>query len=166
MTKKAVVDAGPIIHLDELNCIGLLDDFGEIVMPHTVWHEIEIHRSESLRKFSFVKMPLKLHTGIQLRTMCQMFSLHAGEIEAVTYMELYPDAIFLTDDCAARLVAARMGFKVHGTIGILLRAVRLGRISPQEVVSLLTQIPLKSSLHIKLSLLKEICDKIRQEFNL
>jgi predicted nucleic acid-binding protein len=46
-------------------------------------------------------------------TLCKIFSLDAGEIEALALMEQRPQAMFLTDDAAARLVAIQMGFNVH-----------------------------------------------------
>jgi len=36
---RAICDAGPLIHLDELNCIDLLSDFREIILPNTVKKE-------------------------------------------------------------------------------------------------------------------------------
>jgi len=36
-------------------------------------------------------------------------------------MQKYPHAIFFTDDAAARLAGEKLGYKVHGTIGVLLR---------------------------------------------
>ena len=80
---KVICDAGPVIHLDEVNCLNLLD---------------------------------------------------AGETEALALMERNPQAIFLTDDAAARLVAEQMRYNVHGTIGILLRSIRRGQRNPKEIL--------------------------------
>jgi len=77
-----------------------------------------------------------------------------------------PQTMFLTDDASARLVAEQMGFKVHGTIGILVRSIRRGQRKPEEVVRILRDIPLKSTLYIKPSLLEEIMLKIKEEYNL
>lgn len=41
---KVVCDAGPIIHLDEIDCIDLLNDFKEIIIPNTVCTEINRYR--------------------------------------------------------------------------------------------------------------------------
>jgi predicted nucleic acid-binding protein len=47
-----------------------------------------------------------------------LFSLHAGEIQALKIaQELKPD-LFLTDEPAARLAAGSMKVAVHGTLGI------------------------------------------------
>ena len=74
--------------------------------------------------------------------------------------------MFLTDDAAARLVAVQMRFNVHGTIGILVRSIRQGRKSPKEVLDILKDIPLKTTLYIRHSLLQEIQLKIKSEFKL
>ena len=38
--QKVVLDAGPIIHLDEITCLHLLSDFKELLVPEAVWKEI------------------------------------------------------------------------------------------------------------------------------
>jgi hypothetical protein len=39
-----VLDAGPIIHLDELGCLDLLEGLGELSTPQVVWEEAQVHR--------------------------------------------------------------------------------------------------------------------------
>ncbi len=46
-------------------------------------------------------------------------------------MKQYPEVIFLTDDSAARLVGKQLGYKVHGTLGVLIRTIRRELMSPQ-----------------------------------
>ncbi|MCD6266011.1 MAG: hypothetical protein J7K02_08625 [Deltaproteobacteria bacterium] len=98
--------------------------------------------------------------------MCRIFSLDAGEIEALAIIEKNPDALFLTDDACARLVADRMGFKVHGTIGIVVRTIRRELMQPEQVLRILAEIPSKTSLHIRPSLLEKIAEKIKKEFEI
>lgn len=165
---RVICDAGPVIHLDELNCLELLCDFQEIILADTVWKEVKHHRPEALKKpdIHFMRASQGSPEGASLRTMCRVFSLDAGETEALAIIEKNPDGLFLTDDACARLVADRMGFKVHGTIGIIIRTIRRGLMQPEEVLQLLAQIPAKSSLHIKRSLLEKIIEKIKKEFHL
>jgi predicted nucleic acid-binding protein len=163
---KVICDAGPIIHLDEINCLNLLNDFEEIILPFSVEREIELHRPTALpgSRLPVKRQTQSLDLGKKLYALCQIFSLDAGETEALILMESYPTAIFLTDDAAARLVAEQMKFKVHGTIGILLRSIRRGQKKPAEVLQILADIPKISSLHIRPSLLNEILQKVKQEF--
>ncbi|MBU1205790.1 MAG: hypothetical protein KKH04_02495 [Proteobacteria bacterium] len=81
-------------------------------------------------------------------------------------MEQNPQAIFLTDDASARMVAEQLGFKVHGTIGILVRSIRRGQRKAEEVLRILKEVPSQTTLHIRLSLLDEIILKVKREFNI
>ncbi len=53
-----------------------------------------------------------------------------------------------------------MRIDVHGTLGILLRAIRLHQKTPLEVVKILKSIPDRSSLYIKASLLQKIIEQV------
>ena len=165
---KVVFDAGPIIHLDELNCLDVLCEFQKILLAETVWNEINQYRPLALQGsgLSLMRCHQKYPTDEQLCTMCRTFSLDAGEIGALAIMEENPMAVFFTDDAAARLVAEQMRFKVHGTIGILVRSIRRGQLKPEQVLNILSEIPLKSTLHIKSSLLEKIMRKIENQFHL
>jgi predicted nucleic acid-binding protein len=77
-------------------------------------------------------------------------------------MEDTPEAIFLTDDAAARLAAMTLGYRVHGSIGILLRAIRRQQRTQAEILALLHELPARSTLHLRPSLLQDI---IRQLTN-
>jgi len=72
-------------------------------------------------------------------------------------------SIFLTDDAAARLAASSLGYRVHGTIGILIRSIRRRQRKKEEVLSILKNLPIRSSLFIKPSLLQEIVDKVEKQ---
>lgn len=167
-SSKVICDAGPIIHLDEINCLNLLNSFEEIILPLSVEREIAVYRPSALAGSSLnVRTQSEsLDIGEKLLVLCQIFSLDAGETEALILMESNPNAIFLTDDAAARLVAEQMRFKVHGTIGIIIRSIRRGQKKPEEVLQILEDLPKKSSLYIKHSLLNEILQKVKQEFQL
>jgi len=167
-TNIVICDTGPVLHLAELDCLNLLKDFQQVILPPTVVKEITKHRPDILncQDVSFTLLTFASPLDITLLTLCRVFALHTGELEALALMQKYPHAIFLTDDSAARLVAQKMGYIVHGTIGILIRAIRRKFLKPQNVVEKLRMIPTASSLHIKPSLLEEIISKLNKEFNL
>jgi hypothetical protein len=48
--QKVILDAGPIIHLEELNCLSLLSDFKELLVPEAVWKEVVNHKPSALSK--------------------------------------------------------------------------------------------------------------------
>lgn len=141
---KVVCDAGPIIHLDEIDSLYLLEDFREILISPAVRNEVQKKRPALFAEsgLPFVEPPIALPGDKTLATMCRVFSLDAGEVEALALMEREPETLFLTDDSAARLVAERMGYRVHGTIGILVRSIRQKQLEAKEVLELLESISL------------------------
>jgi predicted nucleic acid-binding protein len=162
-----VSDAGPIIHLDELGCLDLLADFKDILLPVSVVEEIKKHRPFALAvNLPFRVLPAQNPADISLAAMCKTFALDLGETESLVIMQSYPKAIFLTDDASARMVAERMGFRVHGTIGVIVRTIRRGQKSPEEVLSIISSIPSRSTLFIKSELLKEITLRIKKEIDI
>ena len=140
---QVICDAGPLIHLDEVECLSLLDDFAEVFVPEQVWQEVSHHRPEALTKASIaltqVKVVIPARSSFQ--ALVKSLSLDLGEQAALTLMQIYPDAILLTDDAAARLAAITLGHQVHGTIGILIRAIRRQQMSKEEILSILQGLP-------------------------
>ena len=45
-----VADAGPLIHLDELDALDVLSDYAQVHVPPAVWREVEHHRPGALRQ--------------------------------------------------------------------------------------------------------------------
>ena len=97
----------------------------------------------------------------KLGELAQAFSLAAGEVESLLVMAGMPHAILLTDDAAARLVAQQLGYKVHGTIGVVVRALRREQRSKRQVLNLLNAIPRRTTLHISRSLRGSVIDEVR-----
>jgi predicted nucleic acid-binding protein len=164
--RKVVLDAGPIIHLDEIGCLNLLSDFDEPLVPESVWKEIEHHRPSAFQKteVSFIKTNIGI--GKTEQVLSNAFNLDAGEKEALSLCIQHAGSILLTDDTAARLAAKTLNIRSYGTIGILLRAIRRKQLKPIEVIRYLEQIPLTSTLFIKKSFLNEIIDVVKKEHSL
>ncbi len=157
-----VCDAGPLIHLDELGCLDLLSDFAAALVPEAVWLEVGRHRPSALRRR---KVQLQRRAALpepvpELKQLAEAFLLASGEVEALRLVQQLPDAMLLTDDAAARLVAERLGQEVHGTIGIIVRAVRRGQRTKRQVLNLLRAIRTRSSLFIDERLLASIIEEV------
>ena len=167
MTSKSplsvICDAGPLIHLDELNSTSLLNDFHQVIVPDRVWREVQLHRPGIWEKqdVNYRKIVVIISSDSTFQALVRMFSLDLGEQAALSLMQQYPQAIFLTDDAAARLAANTLGLRVHGTIGILLRAIRRQQLTRSEVLEILRNLTSQSTLHIKPSLLQEIMDRLK-----
>ncbi len=159
---KIIVDAGPLIHLDELDSLDLLADFPLILVPELVWNEVRRHRPSA---FSGGQCRLERQDAgsladPELEALFKAFALDAGEKGALVCLRSHPGAILLTDDAAARLAAKALGFRVHGSIGILLRAIRRGQRTRSEILALLRELPTRSTLHLRPGLLRDIIAQV------
>ena len=57
-----------------------------------------------------------------------------------------------------------MGFEVHGTIGLILRAIRRKQLSAEEVVDILASVQQKSTLYIRPALLNRIVEDVKNVY--
>lgn len=96
--------------------------------------------------------------------MTAIYTLHHGEREALTLCLDHAVDVLLTDDTAARLAAKTLNITTHGTLGLLIRAVRRHLRTPSEVLALLAAIPQQTTLHIRPSLLNEIVTRVKAEW--
>ncbi|MBF0203870.1 MAG: hypothetical protein HQK67_06035 [Desulfamplus sp.] len=71
----------------------------------------------------------------------------------------------MTDDTAARLAAKTLNIKAHGTLGLLIRAIRQDLRTLSEVLALLYAIPQQTTLHIRPSLLNDVISQVKTEFS-
>ena len=157
-----VLDAGLLIHLDEISCLHLLEGFHSLLIPSVVWGEAVRHRPQLRLK----KIPRATiadpHGPPPLSLAAASFSseLHAGEIAAITLLHEAGGGLLLSDDDAARQTAEALGFHVAGTLGLLLRGIRRGQISSAQVRQLVNELPQHSTLHVSQALLKRFADSI------
>lgn len=131
--RRAIVsDSSPLIHLSRIGRLGLLRElFREILVPHAVYREVVIEGrgrpgSGEVEEASWISV-MKIRNE-QLKRVLQLV-LDEGEAEAIVLALETSANLVLLDDREARLQAKRLGLKVAGTIGILLRAKKLGLIS-------------------------------------
>jgi len=157
-----VCDAGPLIHLDELDALDLLVDFAEVLVPDAVWREVAQHRPGALTYpgVTLRRITPRMAVSPELESLAQVFSLHTGEWEALRVAMEHRPGLLLTDDTAARLAAGNLRIGTHGTIGILVRAIRRRRRSKEEIVAVLKSIPSRSTLHLKRSLLETVISEV------
>ena len=91
-----VADAGPIIHLDELNALWILSAFPRILIPPTVWEEVEFHRASALTRpgVSFSVIPVTMIPTDIFSILVRAFSLDRGEEEGPLAYAAIPGCTF------------------------------------------------------------------------
>jgi predicted nucleic acid-binding protein len=158
-----VSDAGPLIHLDELDCIDLLADFAPVLVPEAVWREVHLHRPSALAhsEVDFVRVsPPSSPKAAALEALARLLVLHTGELEALQVALEHERSLLLTDDTAARLAAGNLSIPVHGTIGVVVRSIRCHQRTAEQVLAVLRSLPQQSTLHLKRSLLDAVIQEV------
>lgn len=128
-----VSDTSPISSLSAIGRLHLLkSQFGEVFLPPAVCNELSLDpRLEARREVldavraGWLKMlPLKNREVFRLLSS----DLHEGEAEALSLaVELKAERV-LIDERDARAIATRLGLRVTGVMGVLLRAKRSGEV--------------------------------------
>jgi predicted nucleic acid-binding protein len=164
-TALVVADAGPLIHLDELVALDVLSDFAEIFVPNAVWLEVQHHRPQALQQagIKLVRQSPSAQSA-KINALTAIYTLHNGEREALALCLDQSINVLLTDDTAARLAAKSLNITTHGTLGLLIRAVRQQLRAPSDVLVILASIPLQTTLHIRPSLLNEVIARVKSEW--
>ena len=155
---ETVCDAGPLIHLDELGSLDLMEGFAPLLISETVWREATRHRAGlSLEAVpGAVLTPDPQSYDPAMLALFRSFDLDAGERTALGLMAKRRASLLLCDDSAARLAAETLGWTVRGTIGVLVRAIRRGTRTAAQVRALLSALPERSSLHLSPALLQRV----------
>lgn len=77
MTKLIVADAGPLIHLDELDALDVLGDYEAVFVPNAVWLEVLHHRPQALKQVSVnLIYQATPPPSIQVNAMTALYTLH------------------------------------------------------------------------------------------
>jgi len=148
----AVIDAGPLIHLAEIDGLSLLTIFETLHLPKAVWLETVVKQRLSADDLSRLG---NLHTHTLLQAEVTQFSqrysltnLHTGETECFYLCSWLKVSTLLTDDLAARNAAKRLNLTPVGALGIVVKAYQRGHISLVEAERYLIDLYGVSSLYV------------------
>lgn len=120
---SAVADAGPILHLFEIDSIALLRVFEKVLIPEAVWDET-VGRSripaKSLTTLDCVsRIPIPTDDFHNFLAAKALSHLQRGETEALFLCQSRTIPFLLTDDLAARDAAQKLHITPVGSLGIV-----------------------------------------------
>ncbi|MBI5787511.1 MAG: DUF3368 domain-containing protein [Candidatus Schekmanbacteria bacterium] len=129
---KVVSNSSPLIHLAKIGRLDLLKDlFGTIIIPESVYREC-VAEGKGREEITLIRdADWLLVSQVNEKNLVRLLltSVDAGESEAIALaLEIGADLILL-DDSDAREKARLYGLTMTGTIGVLLRARREGKLS-------------------------------------
>ena len=141
MTLAAVSDAGPLIHLGEIDSLELLSTLDTLLVPETVYKEVEAGGvPDGLGALSY-----ELVEAVESQVGAE--KLDAGERAAIAVAE-QRGIVLLTDDLAARETASDAGIEVHGTIGVIALGHGRGLLDRDEAASRMRALHRETSLFV------------------
>jgi predicted nucleic acid-binding protein len=141
VTLAAVTDAGPLIHLAEIDSLELLSAFDTLLIPETVYGEIEAGGlPEGILDLPYELVEADAHrSGVE--------ELDAGERAAIAVAK-EREVVLLTDDLAAREAASDAGVEVHGSIGVIALGYARRQLDRDEAASLMRAVQRETSLFV------------------
>lgn len=156
---SAVADAGPLIHLSEIGQLRLLNQFSPLVVPERILAEVRSVRSLASIRITRVRVTASSRRRLSVAIRDR---LDSGELDCLAFCREQTKVIFLTDDLDAREAAQRMGIETHGSVGIIVRAVRSGLINRSEATAALRLMDSTSSLFITRQIIEMAIERLRE----
>jgi hypothetical protein len=148
----AVIDAGPFIHLVEIDRLTLLQVFDGLLLPDAVWNEcVPTGRvpSQDLLALSCIRRRTLIPTEVTKFVEENALShLQAGEIECLLLCRQSDVRTILTDDLAAREAAKRLALTPVGSLGVVIKAYRRGLLTLAEAQTSIADLYNVSSLYV------------------
>ena len=130
---KVVFDAGPFIHLHEINKLTFVNIFKNVLTTKKILEECK-RIEKFIRKLKNVISKELLHKNKDFaKYLIEKYDLDLGESTGIALCKQEKIKLFFTDDLEARNIARFLGFKAHGTIAIFMRAYKNRVINKKEV---------------------------------
>ena len=141
MTLAVISDAGPLIHLAEIDSLALLATFDTLLVPETVYEEVDVGGvPDGLADLSYERVAAdESRIGAE--------ELDAGERAAIAVAE-ERGVVLLTDDLAAREAASDADVEVHGSIGVIALGYDRGLLDRDEAASRMRALQRETSLFV------------------
>lgn len=139
-----VSDADVIIHLSKLKKLSLLQSlYKEVAIPEYVKLEILIKENTELQKAFNSFLKVFATPNDKAENIAKKHNIHFGEAHVKVLGEDMKAKLFLSNERRVRKAAKEEGFAVSGTIGIILKAAKIGLIEKSEAWTLFEKMKAK-----------------------
>lgn len=162
---KAAVDAGPLIHLAEIDCLRFLNSFDVLHVPDAVWLETvaqgrisqtDLSNLKNIQRHSLAESEIE-----QFVKENSLSELHAGEQECLFVCLSKGISMLLTDDMAVRDAARHLHIVPVGSLGIVVSAFKREEITLQEAEGYITDLYDVSSLFVTRAIAELAIEQLR-----
>lgn len=137
-----VSNSGPLIHLAKIDRLKLLKDlFGEVIIPQDVKIEVvDRGKDEGMADAFLIEgeiengwIVIDRNNDGKVKEIAESAGIENGEASAIMLAKRKKCPV-LIDDLAARRFASGMGLEVVGSLGVLIRSAKVGKISKSEAL--------------------------------
>lgn len=150
--EAAVADAGPLIHLWEIQALLLLNFIEKLYVPLAVWLEVTAPNrvpEADLQQIGNLERQATSQKAVTRFVQSEKLQeLHSGEHESLYLCQQKSIPLILTDDLAVRETAKRLGLTPVGSLGIVARAYHTGMIPLKEAEKFIFALQDISSLFV------------------
>lgn len=149
---EAVADAGPLIHLTEIGQLNALNIFGQIHIPDAVWSETvnlgrvaadNLYELKNITRYTLAQQAVTTFVADNNFT-----HLHAGECECLYLCQQVGVYTLLTDDLSAREATKKLHGQPVGSLGIIVKAYKMGYLSLDIAKQCLHELHMTSTLFV------------------
>lgn len=133
-----VSDTTPLISLLKIGRLDLLEKlFGNVLIPQAVYEELTVDErfkleAEQLRQKEFITVQTVKNPD-SVSILKRATGLDQGESEAIVLTDEVKAELLLMDEAKGRAVSNEMGFRIMGTIGVLMAAYEEHELTSDEV---------------------------------
>lgn len=143
--RAAVLDTGPLIHLEQVGFSKALDIIEEIFLSDEVIRELG---SRSPLPKNAARKGLEKSAKDLATLLEEEYGIGSGESTAIALARQEGVQYLFTDDLDAREVARQYGLEPHGTLAIVTRAYRERVLSRAEAIDCIDKLSSESSLYL------------------
>ncbi len=143
-----VSNSGPLIHLAKIDRLKLLKElFGEVIIPEEVKLEVvDRGKDEGIADAFLIEGEIEngwilidRSNDDKSKKIAESAGIEIGEASAIMLAKKRNCAV-LIDDLAARRFATGLGLEVVGSIGVLVRSAKMGKISKRDALESLNKL--------------------------
>lgn len=133
-----VSDTTPLISLLKIERLDLLEKlFGNVLIPQAVYEELTVDErfkleAEQLKQKEFITVRAVKNLD-SVSILKRATGLDQGESEAIVLTDEVKAELLLMDEAKGRAVSNEMGFRIMGTIGVLMAAYEEHELTSDEV---------------------------------
>ena len=146
--KIAVFDAGPFIHLHEIERLAFVSLFEKILTTEEILEECSRIRPLLEKCKTLFLQTLTAESKDFAKYVLERYNLDLGEATGISLCKQERIKLFFTDDLAAREIAHLLGFEPHGTLAVILRTYREKILTKKEAIMAVEKLCTHSTLFL------------------